>query len=199
MVSALFRGGLCSFSGWSLYISFAHFKRVSRGGLCSFLGGLCSAILKTRLLHRDPPRDHLMLSETISTLTLGEPNIDTACRTKSPVFRGVYSPSFWLGGIRLPPNVKHSTHVFKAISPCASHQRGRRGRHAHTATSTTERSGKGAPERVVNRKEMEIGAPHIKSCPWPQRSIYVTLLKIAKRRMVKPKLFIGKIKLKTWI
>lgn len=72
----------------------AFFKGSLQGVSALFRGGLCSAILKTRLLHRDPPRDHLMLSETISTLTLGEPNIDTACRTKSPVFRGVYSPSF---------------------------------------------------------------------------------------------------------
>ena len=44
--------------------------------------------------------------KTISALPLGEPNIDTACRTKSPLAGVAIPPNFDLGGIRLPPNVK---------------------------------------------------------------------------------------------
>lgn len=51
--------------------------------------------------------------------------------------------------------------VFKSQSPIMGKlpERGVGDSIVPTAASTSERSGKGAPDRVVNRNAMEIGAP----------------------------------------
>ena len=51
--------------------------------------------------------------------------------------------------------------IFKSQSPIMGKlpERGVGDSIVPTAASTSERSGKGAPDRVVNRNAMEIGAP----------------------------------------
>ena len=65
------------------------------------VGGFVGVFYLSFRTSEDPTR-----FKTISALPLGEPNIDTACRTKSPLAGVAIPPNFDLGGIRLPPNVK---------------------------------------------------------------------------------------------